>query len=54
VHSANDKAIVFKAVVKALQLLAGNPRHHGLNKKNTHEYSSLTGPDGWIQLPIGS
>lgn len=42
-QAAKDKAIVFKAVVKALQLLAGNPRHPGLN---THEYSSLTGPDG--------
>jgi len=33
----------FKAVVKALRLLASNPRHSGLN---THEYTSLKGPDG--------
>ena len=41
--SAKSKAAVFKAVVKALRLLAENPRHPGLN---THEYSSLEGPHG--------
>ena len=40
---AKDKVIVYKAVVKALRILAENPRHPGLN---THEYSSLSGPDG--------
>jgi hypothetical protein len=41
--SAKSKAAVFKAVAKALRLLAENPRHPGLN---THEYSSLEGPHG--------
>jgi hypothetical protein len=36
-------AAQFKAVVKALRLLASNPRHPGLH---THEYTSLKGPDG--------
>lgn len=42
-QAAKDKSIAFKAVGKALRLLAENPRHPGLN---THEYSSLVGPDG--------
>jgi hypothetical protein len=33
----------FKAVRKAQALLQQNPRHPGLN---THEYSSLKGPNG--------
>jgi len=41
--TAKSKAVVFKAVKKALQLLAENPRHPGLN---THEYSSFVGPNG--------
>lgn len=40
--SSKNKAVVFKAVAKALRLLSENPRHPGLN---THEYSSLIGPD---------
>ncbi len=40
---AKDKLIAYRAVVKALRLLAENPRHPGLN---THEYSSFVGPDG--------
>lgn len=40
---AKDKLIAYKAVIKALRLLAENPRHPGLN---THEYSSFVGPDG--------
>jgi len=42
-QGAKDKIIVYKAVVKALRILAENPRHPGLN---THEYSALAGPDG--------
>jgi hypothetical protein len=38
-----SKAAVFRAVKKALKLLAENQRHPGLH---THEYSSLIGPDG--------
>ena len=33
----------YKAVVKALKFLAANPRHPGLN---THEFTSLQGPNG--------
>ncbi len=33
----------FKAVSKALKLLADNPRHPGLQ---THAYTSLSGPQG--------
>lgn len=33
----------YKAVVKALRLLAENPRHPGLQ---THKYVSLHGPNG--------
>ncbi len=33
----------YKAVVKCLHLLADNPKHPGLQ---THQYSSLHGPDG--------
>lgn len=33
----------FKAVSKALKLLAGSPRHPGLQ---THPYTSLFGPNG--------
>ncbi len=33
----------YAAVVKALQLLANNPRHPSLQ---THEFTSLQGPDG--------
>lgn len=33
----------WKAVLKALRLLAANPRHPGLH---THEYHSLAGPRG--------
>ena len=33
----------FKAVSKALKLLADNPRHPGLQ---THPYTSLCGPNG--------
>jgi hypothetical protein len=33
----------YKAVRKTLELLAENPRHPGLQ---THEYSSLKGPNG--------
>ena len=33
----------FKVVSKALRYLAQNPRHPGLQ---THQYSSLSGPDG--------
>lgn len=32
-----------RAVIKAIRLLAANPRHPGLR---THQYSSLTGPSG--------
>ena len=32
----------YKAVRKTIRLLAGNPRHPGLQ---THEFSSLTGPN---------
>jgi hypothetical protein len=38
----------YKAVKKAINLLASNPRHPGLQ---THEFSSLKGPNGekvWI------
>ena len=40
-----DKGLAkrYKAVKKAFQLLANNPRHPGLN---THEYTSLKGPKG--------
>ena len=33
----------YKAVKKAIKLLAKNPRHPGLQ---THEFTSLTGPNG--------
>jgi hypothetical protein len=33
----------YKAVKKTLQFLAENPRHNSLQ---THEYSSLSGPNG--------
>jgi len=33
----------YKAVKKTIQFLAENPRHNSLQ---THEYSSLTGPNG--------
>lgn len=33
----------YKAVKKSLQFLSQNPRHPGLQ---THEYTTLTGPDG--------
>ncbi|MBS1992671.1 MAG: hypothetical protein JSS86_11050 [Cyanobacteria bacterium SZAS LIN-2] len=41
--SSKSKAAIFKAVAKALRLIAENPKHPGLN---THEYSSLEGPHG--------
>jgi hypothetical protein len=33
-QSAKDKVIAYKAVLKALCLLAENPRHQGLNTRN--------------------
>ena len=33
----------YKAVKKTIELLAANPRHNSLQ---THEFSSLKGPDG--------
>lgn len=33
----------YRAATKAIRLLAGNPRHPGLQ---SHEYTSLTGPEG--------
>jgi hypothetical protein len=42
-RNSKEKVVVFKAVAKALRLLAENPRHPGLK---THEYSSVQGPDG--------
>jgi len=40
-----DKGLVkrYKAVSKAIKLLASNPRHKSLR---THEYTSLKGPSG--------
>lgn len=40
-----DKGLVkrYKAVSKAMKLLAANPRHKSLR---THEYTSLRGPGG--------
>ena len=40
-----DKGLMkrYKAVIKTLRLLAGNPRHPGLQ---THEFTSLNGPRG--------
>jgi hypothetical protein len=40
-----DKGLVkrYKAVSKAIRLLASNPRHKSLR---THEYTSLKGPNG--------
>ena len=40
-----DKGLLkrYKAVKKALQFLASNPRHPGLR---THEFTSLKGPKG--------
>ncbi len=38
-----SKAVIFKAVNKALHYLKVDPRHKSLN---THKYQTLTGPSG--------
>ena len=42
-QKAKDKAAPCKAIEKAIRFLAEDPKHPSLN---THEYSSLNGPDG--------
>jgi hypothetical protein len=42
-HSSKELEKRFKAVRKALRLLADNPAHPSLK---THKYDSLSGPDG--------
>jgi hypothetical protein len=42
-QKTGKRAGLFKQVHKTLSLLAGNPRHPGLN---THKYSSVTDPAG--------